>query len=250
MNKISKIAAGSVVAAGMAVAGVTPALADKYVPRGKVVYERPADWSGVYFGVQSGYSWADYDARYTAFGTTYGVSPDTSIVGGHIGLQHQFGHIVIGVEGNWVAAIRDDYDTAFCPNPAFSCGARLNDILSVGPRLGWAAGHWMPYVTGGYATATFEDERRNVPPPSAVVFTGSERHHGWYIGGGFEWIVSPGWTFGLEYRHYEFDSATHDFVNPLYVPAPLERVVSDATLDTVTARVSWRWGRPEPAPLK
>ena len=32
-----------------------------------------------------------------------------------------------------------------------------------------------------------------------------KRLEGWYIGGGVEWKISPGWTAGLEYRHYEFD---------------------------------------------
>ena len=61
----------------------------------------------------------------------------------HLGYQHQFGSIVVGVEGNWNTAIRDKFDETTCPNPAFRCSARFDDVLSVGPRIGWAAGHWM-----------------------------------------------------------------------------------------------------------
>jgi opacity protein-like surface antigen len=79
----------------------------------------------------------------------------------------------------------------------------------------------------------------------------SARHGGWYAGGGFEWAVSPGWTTGLEYRHYEFDAETAQvFCTGCGAGAidPTHRI--EASTDTVTARVSWRWGRPEPAPLK
>ncbi len=57
MNKLSKLAAGSVIAATAALGGASAVLADGYAPKGKVVYERPSDWSGVYFGVGSGYQW-------------------------------------------------------------------------------------------------------------------------------------------------------------------------------------------------
>src|SRR5262249_49802469 len=146
-------------------------------------------------------------------GTTWSVNPDAGVVGAHLGYQHQFGSIVVGVEGNWLTSIRDKFDETTCPNPAFRCSARFDDVLSVGPRIGWAAGHWMPYVTGGYATARFEDERRNTSD-GALRFSGSARHDGWYIGGGVEWIVSPGWSVGLEYRHYELDKAIVDFTTP------------------------------------
>jgi hypothetical protein len=74
---------------------------------------------------------------------------------------------------------------------------------------------------------------------------------GWYIGGGVEWAVSPGWTAGVEYRHHEFDTSRRE--ND-YNPATgtfVEHVrFADPTTDSVSARVSWRWGRPEAAPLK
>ena len=57
MYKVSKLAAGSVIAATAALGTASVALADGYEPR-RVVYERPMDWSGVYFGVGSGYQWS------------------------------------------------------------------------------------------------------------------------------------------------------------------------------------------------
>src|SRR6516164_3806489 len=100
MYKVSKLAAGSVIAATAALGGASVALADGYsAPR--VAYERPADWSGVYFGVSSGYQWSDIPVHFTDFGTKFSTHFDDAIVGAHLGVQHQFGVIVVGVEGGW-----------------------------------------------------------------------------------------------------------------------------------------------------
>ena len=125
-----------------------------------------------------------------------------------------------------------------------------HDVETVGGRIGWAAGHWMPYVTGGYATARYEDNVRLKAIPNTVTVLGGERHDGWFIGGGFEWAISPGWSTGLEYRHYELDDRIYNRFTPGGAPVPGDRAIVDVGLDTITARVSWRWGRPEAAPLK
>ena len=244
MSKLSKLAAGSAILAAVAIGGAGMALADGYKSK-KVVYERPADWSGVYFGVSSGYAWGDFDNTYTTPGAgRWDVGPDTGIVGAHIGIQHQFGAVVLGIEGGWTSAFRDEFDTTQCPNPLTRCGARFDDVLTIGARVGYAAGHWMPYLTGGYANARFEDEVRTNAAGTLTVI-GSERHHGWYIGGGFEYVISPGWTAGLEYRHYELGDEIYDRFTPAGAPVPGDRAIVDVGLDTISARVSWRWGRPD-----
>ncbi len=251
MYKLNKLAAGSVIAAAAALASAGAALADGYVAKGKtVVYERPADWSGVYFGVQSGYSWSSIDQSFPVFGADVSYDFAAPIVGAHIGLQHQFGGVVLGVEGTWLSTLEDNPDIANpCHAGGFYCNHRLSDILSVGGRIGWAAGHWMPYATGGYASARFEYEERDVATNTKFGEQGT-RHNGWYVGGGFEWAVSPGWTTGLEYRHYEFDSKWQTPHTPGGSPIGVDINETDASVDTITARVSWRWGRPEAKPLK
>jgi|SoiMethySBSTD1v2_1073268.scaffolds.fasta_scaffold343553_2 opacity protein-like surface antigen len=252
MFKLNKIA-GSVIAVTAILGSAGVALADGYAPKGKkVVYERPTNWSGFYFGVGSGYQWSNTDIGLAAVpGLTIAeVDQNSAFVTAFGGVQHQFGVVVVGVEGGWKSTFREDGSTPCIVPGALACKARLNDILTVGGRLGWAAGHWMPYVTGGYATARFEQELRDVPADNLLLFAGT-RHNGWYIGGGFEWQVSPGWTAGLEYRHYDFGDATGPIVVAGAPPVPLGLDVrNDATTDTLTARVSWRWGRPEPKPLK
>ena len=251
MYKVSKLAAGSVIAATAALGGASVALADGYAaPR--VAYERPSNWSGVYFGVQSGYQWSSIDGDIPGTPLHYSVNDNNAIVGAQLGYQHQFGAVVLGIEGNLISTVRDDWGSTTCPYfGAANCKDRLNDILTIGGRAGWAAGHWMPYVTGGYASARFAHEEWTLPGAGGAqtkLDESATRHDGWYLGGGVEWQISPGWTTGLEYRHYEFDTKVTNVVSPVGVNLGLER--TSPTTDTVAARVSWRWGRPEAAPLK
>jgi outer membrane immunogenic protein len=252
MYKVSRLAAGSVIAATAALGGASVALADGYsAPR--VAYERPTDWSGVYFGVNSGYQWSSIQVENPAAPPGFTSHHDEALLGAHLGVQHQFGMIVVGVEGGWGTTLRDREDDVACPVAVDRCSARLNDIFTIGARAGWAAGRWMPYITGGYANAGFDFNARApgaVPGASTLIETAHVRTGGWYLGGGVEWAVSPGWTAGLEYRHYEFGSADTTTYNPATGnPIETARFVDPST-DSVTARVSWRWGRPEAAPLK
>lgn len=252
MHKLSlSLAAGTALLTVAALGCANIAHADGMAPKGRpVAAEMPTNWSGVYFGVQSGYQWSSIDGGYDGGPLVNEVDFDSGLVGAHLGIQHQFGAVVLGVEGTWLSAIRDNPGSTVCPNPAFVCTHKLNDILTIGGRVGWAAGHWMPYVTGGYATARLE-AFHFIPPggANATNEAAGTRNDGWFVGGGFEWVVSPGWTTGLEYRHYEFDEASGAWFRP-GVPQVLGTYQMDATVDTVTARVTWRWGRPEPKPLK
>ena len=178
MYKVSKLAAGSVIAATAAVAGSSVTLADVYEQPRRVVYERPMDWSGVYFGVGSGYQWSTVDVDhvnglgFNAGGIGISSQHDDAFVSAHLGAQHQFGAIVLGVEGGWMTTLRDrDGSSERCDSvpgvlsnpiiaPGDFCRGRLQDIFTIGGRAGYAAGKWLPYVTGGYANAGVDFENR------------------------------------------------------------------------------------------
>ena len=310
MNTLMKYAAGSAIAAGAIIWGANLALADgAAAPRAAAA--PTTDWSGVYFGLQSGYTWSTIDQRFVRFVPNDSVSNDftAATVGAHLGVQHQFGSLVLGVEGSMdFNYFEKDARTKSrlgnnCGFPDavygldMDCTTRLNNILSVGPRAGFAMGRFMPYITGGYASGQIETTRqtgvRNAPVivtvpvgtppvPTPTPFTvpshvtldqDGERHDGWYLGGGVEWVVSPGWVMGFEYRHYEFDTANHQAfcsgaslgtgvpnsvscglnlaVVSQGLPVPGNNSRVDASTDSIMARVSWKWGRePTAAPLK
>jgi opacity protein-like surface antigen len=250
-RQLGRLAIGSAVVAATGLATPTIAQADGMPSRGRaVVYEKPYDWGGFYFGAHSGWAWADINSQFVAAPSQGdSVSHDAPMVGGQIGIQHQFGNFVLGVEGNLSVAIQDNFANVECPNNARTCGKRFDDVITVGPRLGWAMGKWMPYLTGGFASASFT--HRSVDTGTqANPQLGRERFEGWYIGGGVDMALSHGWTIGLEYRHYEFgDEDILPFTaGGVAVPANLRTI--DPSLDTVSLRVSWKLGRPEAKPLK
>jgi outer membrane immunogenic protein len=269
LSKASSLLAGCAVAALAAFGGAGSALADGG-PGGRVVYERPYNWSGLYFGVHAGWVWSETNAFFPdgnpalqivgVPGRGFGANHDAPMAGGQIGLQHQFGQIVLGVEGGFSTAYQDNPGVDLCPKQTialFNCTARFDDVLTVGGRLGWAMGKWMPYVTGGYASARFTEQANNkslAPVATTIVSWAQERAQGWYIGGGAEWALSHGWVVGVEYRHYDFDSHT-GLANAIVGgvaggPIPNDNVVLNHHADTIALRVSWKLGRPEPAPLK
>jgi len=241
------LAAAALVAAAVGGAGV--AQADGYAAKGKVVYEKPWSWSGLYIGLHSGWAFADIDSHLVPANLSDGTDHDSHLVGLHVGLQQQIGNWVIGVEGNLSSAYREDFGHVVCPHdPTRSCSKRFDDVLTIGPRVGWAMGKWMPFLSGGYASAAFSHEDRVIATGAGTRF-GRERFSGWYVGGGLEMAVAQGWMLGIEYRHYEFGEETmltHDGTGVL--SADVRSL--EPSLDTVTLRASWKFDRPESAPLK
>jgi opacity protein-like surface antigen len=267
--------AGGMIASALAVA--SPAVhADGMAPRGAAPVA-VANWSGFYVGTQTGFAWSQIDgalsglpgapAPLPAGPGAFSLDHDTDFAWGlMLGVQHQMGNVVLGVEGNWLSMIANKPGSTICPNPALSCTSRIDDILSVGGRLGWSMGHWMPYVSGGYASSSFSFRANTraaiVGPPAIAAATGVEdgrtRNDGWYIGGGFDMVVAPGWTTGIEYRHYDFGNASSTAFStgvagtPIQ-GTPIETLTQNATVDTIALRLTYKWdipGRYATAPLK
>ena len=244
-----------------AFAATSPAVhADGMAPRAAAM-QAPTNWSGFYVGTQSGYTWSSIDGSFSNGGTgTFSIDHDTEFAWGlMLGVQHQIGNVVLGVEGNWLSMIVNNPGSTACPNPLLVCTSRIDDILSVGGRLGWAMGHWMPYVSGGYASSSFSYRANDVAviAPATTLLAredGRTRNDGWYIGVGFDMVVAPGWTTGLEYRHYDFgDQSTTTFTAQAPQGVPIETLTQSATVDTIALRLTYKWdipGRYAAPPLK
>ena len=154
---------------------------------------------------------------------------------------------MLGVEGSLASAFKDQTNETLCPNETTLCSGRFVDVITVGPRIGYAMGKWMPYVTGGYANAAF-DAQNTLRSTGVVQFENHERVNGWYIGAGAEMALAAGWTIGLEYRHYDFGDFGTLWHNAGTTTSPTGSITCcpgsvDATLDTVTFRASWKFGR-------
>jgi outer membrane immunogenic protein len=195
------------------------------------------NWSGFYVGVNGG------GMNFSTSGSFHFVAnefvtgrKEIGLGGIHGGFQAQWGNLVVGIEGAWDATLGNGFSKSLgtntpsiCPaSPPIVCQARINDILTVGPRVGFAMGQWIVYGTGGYARAEIES---GLTPP--VTANGNNHHNGWYAGGGLEFFVMNGFVVGVEYKHYDFSSAYHNDV----FAAVLSRDLS-AKADAVLLRLT------------
>ena len=212
-------------------------------------------WSGYYLGGQLGSMRSDIDGSF-AFPppATWEADRSVGIYGAQLGVQHQWGSLVLGLEADAIGTFNRGFGSDGC-HPAVSCGAglvmsgRLGNMLTIGPRIGWAMGQWMPYLTGGYASATVENRFSTA---AGVVFESTRhRQSGSYLGGGVDWAMSGNWMLGLEYRHYDFNSKTLVPHTPGGAAVPFDTWTLDPSADTITLRLSYKFGRDEPVrPLK
>lgn len=128
------------------------------------------NWTGFYVGGQLGYGFADADNG----------GDDESFMGGvTAGYDHDFGRYVLG------GAL--DYDFA---DADIGSGSDLEEVFRLKVRGGPKIGRGLLYGAGGYANADTSD-------------TGDE--DGWFIGGGYEYLVNDRVSVGGEVLYHEFD---------------------------------------------
>jgi outer membrane immunogenic protein len=208
-------------------------------------YGRPALWSGVYVGGESGWEWERSHADYAPAGTSNSFDRNGVTVGLLVGYQHQFGNLVVGVEADFIG---NEFDTrnlnTACPNPAFTCTNRITNLITIGPRVGWSLGNWMPYATGGFATGS-TNFRAIVTTTGVTSDQADMRHDGWFLGGGLDWKLARNVVVGLEYRHTDLGHASAVDINN-----PTITVTTRAESDSVMVRGSLLFGGRDYAPLK
>jgi outer membrane immunogenic protein len=201
------------------------------------------DWSGFYIGVQGGWQGSRIGLSSPPDGTlSYEPHHNSGAVGGFGGMQSQFGQIVLGVEGGYLAgfgqaSLETPSISIFTPGGTGTAQAKLRDIWSVGGRIGWAAGNLMPYLTGGFANGSFQFDAQDVFKHTEQARANTS---GGYLGGGIDWAVTTNWIVGVEYRHYAFSAKTvtgfvtnHSFQTESVRFAP--------STDTVMGRLSYKF---------
>ena len=210
-----------------------------------MVGECCVDWGGVYVGAHVGYMWSDI-ASATVFGTIDiipDIDHDAGVAGIHAGLQHQWGRLVLGVEAGRNNTFGGGNNlTPDLASGDILYGARVHNIVYIGPRVGWSMGAWMPYATGGYANGSVSTTAVNAAT-SQTILSSRERQGGWYIGGGVDWAVTSHLILGVEYRHYDFGEDVQIPSTPAGVVLPDNARFVDATSDSITARLSIKLGR-------
>ncbi len=176
-------------------AATTPATAQSLPPA-----PAGATWTGLYIGGNLGAAFDPNSASIKDLSEEQDLSlrfsNDTELTGGvHAGYNWQMGTWVLGVEG--------DFDFA----------ENINYLASARGRLGWAAGDWLFYGTGGVAFIdTDNDFVVGDADEGSFGFGTGATDTGYVVGGGLDYKIAPQLSLGVEGLYYGFGSDTTPLV--------------------------------------
>jgi outer membrane immunogenic protein len=220
------------------------------------VYKAPAavaplsyDWRGFYVGAHVGAADAKIDSTTIDLATGLGTGTNSSSKTGAFG-GGQIGYNFM-VAPNWLLGIEADLSgtgtrssvTEFVAGTTVN-DAHRNDLFGTARgRVGYAAGNWLFYGTGGYAwsreTATRLQVAGTINAATPGTFESSTNTlGGWAAGAGIEWGITPNVSVKAEYLHYDFQNSRFVF------PLANRRWEDNLNKDTVKIGVNWRlnWG--------
>ena len=185
------LASVGILALGVAQASAADMVRARPAPaRAPVYVALPFTWTGAYVGVNGGYGFGS--SNFSTPFTTGSFDINGGLVGGTLGYNYQVNQIVFGLEA--------DLDASWIKGSAtcggFTCQTKNTWLGTVRGRLGYAAGNFMPYVTGGLAVG---DINTSIPG----VGSASDTNAGWTIGGGVEYAFNGPWSAKVEYLYVD-----------------------------------------------
>jgi outer membrane immunogenic protein len=206
------------------------------------LYSISPSWSGLYVGLHGGYGWGDVDwsfkeSYFAVPGDKFSDEPEGWLGGGQIGFNVQTGSLVWGLEASLSGAnIESSSSSPFGADDTFSTD--IHRLWTLTGRLGYAFDHWLAYVKGGYAGGRVEISAAN--DLADLTATATETHHGWTLGAGLEYLVTPNLTLGLEYNYLDLGQAEY---RALDSEEKVFEVDNDVTAHTVMLRLNYKFGR-------
>ncbi|HWW47524.1 MAG TPA: outer membrane beta-barrel protein [Xanthobacteraceae bacterium] len=173
-----------------------------YTKAAPVPHVAAANWTGLYVGAFGGYGWSDRVRASNVF-----------VGGGSVAsndLKGGFGGITVGY--NWQApgsqfvwGVEVDAAGGNIGASATDSGVTTKDSIrafgSVTGRVGFAANSALIYVKGGYAWA---NNKVSVSAAGINLYSESNTHSGWTIGGGLEYMFAPNWSAKAEYMYADY----------------------------------------------
>ena len=252
---MKRIVLGTIAAAALSFSAI-PGASAADLPVKAVPMIVPAvawNWSGVYVGVSGGWARQNFDWAFNppipaAANQAFSLGRSSGIFDVHAGIQRQFGQWLIGVEFayNWLG---DDFarHTGYGVDAASFAAARVTQLWTVGPRLGWiptGMSNAMLYVTGGFASGRVETALITIATGVAVpAFNTSQTQNGWFVGVGGEYMVTQYLIFGVEYQHIDLQNVCHNAPvgGTACGTANTNNHNVDPQIDKVTARLSFKF---------
>jgi outer membrane immunogenic protein len=185
-------------------------------------------WDGIYAGANAGggsnttcSSWALNGATIdptiaATFSNRTCPNNDTFVGGVQIGDAFQYERLVWTFGADFDAWSAKNYNRSLkytgntSPQGTYRFSGKLNPsgFGIIGPRIGYAGDHWLPYlrvgtiITGGSHNSTLSYTPNATTKPTAS-FSGGKNFTsiGWVAGGGVELVLSGPWSISAEYLH-------------------------------------------------
>jgi outer membrane immunogenic protein len=160
-------------------------------------------WDGIYVGANGGYGRADADWRGSiVLNGTFDVNTQSkgSLWGAQIGINKQFGHLVLGAEltGDWFSWTQT-VPVSTTTGGAFSGTTKLRDLDTLTVRLGYAFNNVLLYGKAGGATGVASVEG-STPGGFSFTFAPPSQHlYGATAGAGIEFGLTRNIIVGVEY---------------------------------------------------
>jgi outer membrane immunogenic protein len=163
-------------------------------PVGRTALASQVDWTGIYLGLNAGYSFGGSNWTDSVTGGSTGSFGTSGFVGGGtLGANYQTGSFVFGVEGdgNWTDASGFGTFTAtsLCAGGCLTTDTWLSTVRG---RAGYAFDRFFAYGTAG---AAFGDVRANFSNDPITTATKT----GWTAGAGVEVALDRHWSAKAEY---------------------------------------------------
>jgi outer membrane immunogenic protein len=196
-------------------------------------------WSGLYMGINGGYSMGKADVTQTVAivpGTTSAsftntIAPAGGLLGGQVGFNWQTGPVVWGIEADFQGASQSDTTAPPLTALATTAYEKIKWFGTARGRVGWANDGLMLYVTAGGAWARIDEADTVIiaPPGTAGANTFSNTRSGFVGGAGIEIRLWWAWTAKVEYLHMDLGGMT----NAGLIPPP----IGPFTVATTTGRI-------------
>jgi outer membrane immunogenic protein len=194
------VAFAAVIAAGVPIS--TPALSADLLPGAPVYADAPLPAQNVFEGWWLGGTLGGATVNYD-FSPANGTIDSSGILGGGVGgYSWQTGPVVVGIEGDIMAA--DIGGSHHFNGGANQASPNINTMADLRLRAGYAIRpNVLLFGTFGGAWANAD-----LPVSGPVGGSGSADFFGWSFGGGAEVAFNPNWSARFDYQFTDFNSET------------------------------------------